>query len=253
MKTTKRFMFMLLLVLLAGQWAFADINVACAANMQYAMKEIVAAYKAKTGKVVVPVFGSSGKLSSQILNGAPFDLFVSADMEKGDTLYMKGYAAAKSKVYASGFLVLWTLRDDLDLSHGVEVLKDPKVKSIAVGDLKLTVYGPAAHQVLEHAGIWKSVESKIVYGENINTVAQYIVNRSADIGFANKSFTQQGPMAGKGKWVEIDPGLYDKLPQGAVILRYGLDNNPKEAKAFFDFLYGAETRAILTKHGYILP
>lgn len=243
-------------LLLAGVFAvssYADINVACAANMQYAMKEIVAVYKAKTGKVVTPVFGSSGKLSAQVLNGAPFDVFVSADMGYGDTLFAKGYAVATSKVYASGVLVLWTLRPDLDMGKGFAVLKDATVKSIAVGDLKLTVYGPAAHQAMQRSGILDAVKSKIVYGENINTVAQYIVNQSADIGFSNLSFTQQGPMAGKGKWIEVDAKLYDPLPQGAVVLRYGKDNNPKEAQAFFDFLYGEQTRAILKKNGYYLP
>ena len=233
--------------------SYADITVACAANMQYAMKEIAAVYKEKTGKSVSPVFGSAGKLSAQILNGAPFDVFVSADMERGDSLYAKGYAKTKSRTYALGSLVLWTLRPDLDLSQWQTVLKSEKIKSIAIGDLKLTVYGPAAHQVLENTGLWKTVEPKIVYGENINTVAQYIISQSADIGFSNLSFTQKGPMAGKGKWIELDPKWYDPLPQGAVILRYGMDNNPEESKAFYDFLFGPQSRSILKSYGYLLP
>jgi len=251
-KIRGRFVGIGLIAMLIPSISFADITVACAANMQYAMKDIVAAYKTKTGKTVVPVFGSSGKLSTQIQNGAPFDVFVSADMGYGDTLFLKKAALAKSKVYAYGILVLWTLKD-YDITKGLALLNDPQIKSIAVGDLKLTVYGPAASQAMKNAGIWESVQPKLVFGENINTVAQYIVSQSADIGFANLSFTQQGPMAGKGKWLEVDHKLYDPLPQGAVILRYGQDNNPQEAKAFFEFLYGPETRAILTKNGYLLP
>lgn len=242
-------------LLLAGVFAvssYAGINVACAANMQYALKEIAGVYKTKTGKEITPVFGSAGKLSAQILNGAPFDVFVSADMERGDSLFAKGYAASRSRVYASGRMVMWTLRD-LDLSKGLELLKDPTVKSIGLGDLKLTVYGPAAREILGNVGLWEAVQAKVVYGENINLVAQYIINQSVDVGFANISFVKQGPMAGKGKWIEMDPALHSPLQQGAVVLRYGLDNNPQEAQAFFSFLYGPESRAILQKHGYLLP
>lgn len=245
-------MILLALVLGVATASYAGINVACAANMQYALKEISAVYLTKTGKEITPVFGSAGKLSAQILNGAPFDVFVSADMERVDTLFVKGYAASRPRLYASGRMVMWTLRD-LDLGKGLELLKDPAVKSIALGDLKLTVYGPAAQEILSKVGLWESVRSKVVYGENINLVAQYIVNQSADIGFANISFVKQGPMAGKGKWIEMDPALHSPLQQGAAVLRYGLDNNPQEAQAFFAFLYGPESRAILQKHGYLLP
>ncbi|HSQ43273.1 MAG TPA: substrate-binding domain-containing protein, partial [Fibrobacteraceae bacterium] len=90
-------------------------------------------------------------------------------------------------------------------------------------------------------------------GENITVVAQYIVNASTDIGFSNMSYTQSGPMAGKGHYIQLDSSLYGPLPQGAVILRYGLDNNPTESKAFYQFLYGEEARQVLRKNGYGLP
>jgi molybdate transport system substrate-binding protein len=230
----------------------AEINVACAANMQFAMKEIVDAYQAETGKIVKPVFGSSGKLSAQIQNGAPFDVFVSADMEYVEKLYKAGFAEIPGKEYARGKLVLWTVKG-FDLSKGIAVLKNPDVKSIAVGDPKVTIYGPAAMQVMEKGKVLQEVQSKIVYGDNITTVAQFIVGGFADIGFANLSFTQSGPMAGKGAYIVIDSTLYTPLPQGASVLQYGLNNNPKEAKAFFEFLYSERVRAILSKHGYSLP
>ncbi|HSQ42548.1 MAG TPA: molybdate ABC transporter substrate-binding protein, partial [Fibrobacteraceae bacterium] len=131
-----------LLLLLLVSVASAEINVACAANMRFAMSEIVEIYQKKTGKVVKPIFASSGKLSAQILNGAPFDLFVSADMGFADSLVAKNFAQGPTKEYARGKVVLWTMKD-YDLSKGVAILKSPDVKTIAVGDPKLTVYGPA--------------------------------------------------------------------------------------------------------------
>lgn len=239
-------------IFVSASIAYADISVACAANMQFALKEIISTYTQSTGKTVTPVFGSTGKLSAQILNGAPFDVFVSADMGYVDSLYKKGYAQSKAKEYARGKLVIWTTKE-LDLSKGLEILKSPSVKSIAVGDPKVTVYGPAAIQVMEKSGVYKEAQAKIVFGDNITTVAQYIVSGSADIGFANLSFTQSGPMAGKGHYMLIDSTLYEPLSQGASILRYGNENNPKEAKAFFEYLYSPSTRTILAKHGYALP
>jgi molybdate transport system substrate-binding protein len=220
--------------------------------MQFAMKDIIEVYQKTMGKNVTPVFGSSGKLSAQILNGAPFDVFISADMGYVDSLFKKGYAQDSAKEYARGKLVIWTTKD-FDLSKGLEILESPSVKSIAVGDPKSTVYGPAAIQVMEKSGVLKEAQGKIVYGDNITTVAQYIVGGSADIGFANLSFTQSGPMAGKGHFLLIDSTLYKPLSQGAAVLRYGLDHNQKEALAFFEFLYSPQSRAILKKHGYALP
>lgn len=240
------------LAFLASQ-SYAEIHVACAANMQYAMKEIIDLYEMETGQKVTPVFASSGKLSAQIINGAPFDVFVAANMIYGDSLYAKGLALEKPRTYASGVLVLWTLRPDLDLKQGLGVLNNPKVKTIAVGDLKLTVYGPAAQQAMQKAGVYQALKPKMVFGENINTVAQYIVNQSVDVGFSNLSYNLQGPMAGKGKWIEVDSTLYDPLPQGASILRYGIENNPQESRRFYDFMFGEKTRAILKKNGYSLP
>jgi molybdate transport system substrate-binding protein len=230
----------------------AEITVACAANMQFAFKDLIATYNQITGNIVTPVFGSSGKLSAQILNGAPFDVFLSADMNYVDSLFQKGYAQTHAKEYARGTLVIWTTKD-YDLSKGLSILKSSTVKSIAIGDPKMTVYGPAALLVMEKSGVLKESQPKIVYGDNITTVAQYIVGGSADIGFANLSFAMSGPMAGKGHYRIIDSSLYNPISQGASILRYGLDNHPIESKLFFEFLYSPQGGVILKKHGYTLP
>jgi len=240
------------LILSLSLMAQAEITIACAGNMQFAMNDIIKSYQNSTNKKVTAVFGSMGKLNAQILNGAPFDVVVSADMNYVDVLFKKGYAQNAAKEYARGKLVIWTIKD-LDLSKGIEILKSPTVKSIAVGDPKMTVYGPAAMQVMEKGAILAQVKSKIIYADNIMMIAQYIGSGNADIGFASLSYTQSGPMAGKGRYVLIDSTLYSPMPQGASVLRYGLDNNPKEAKAFYDYLFAPQSRAILSKHGYALP
>ncbi len=230
----------------------AQITVATAANMQFAMDEIKTAFKAETGKDVKGVYGASGKLTTQIRNGAPFDIFVSADMSYPDSLFKWKYAVNKPQIYAYGILVLWTMKD-YDLGKGLSILSDPSIAKIAIGDLKATIYGPAAVKAMVATQVYDAVKPKIVFGENVTQVAQYITTQSADIGFNPKSIVISPQMQGKGKWVEVDKSLYDPLAQGAVVLRYGTDNNPESCKAFYTFLYGKKAREILEKYGYILP
>jgi molybdate transport system substrate-binding protein len=229
-----------------------QLTVAAAANTQFAMEELRASFAAATGTEVKAIYGASGKLTTQIKNGAPFDVFVSADMSYPDSLRKWGYAVAAPRVYAYGVLVLWTL-SELDLSKGLSVLGDPSVHKIALGDLKTTVYGPAAVAAMKKADVYDAVRSKFVFGESVSQVAQYIASRSADIGFNAKSVVLANEMKGKGTWVEVDRTLYEPLAQGVVICRYGQDNNPKLSSAFYDFLFSDKARDILTKYGYELP
>jgi molybdate transport system substrate-binding protein len=240
------------MALLLCRPATAQITIATAANMQFAMEEIKAAFKAETGKEVKGVYGASGKLTAQIKNGAPFDVFISADMSYPDSLFKWKYAVSKPKTYAYGILVLWTMKD-YDLDKGLSILGDASIAKIAVGDLKSTIYGPAAVKAMTASGVYDAVKAKLVFGENISQVAQYITTQSADIGFNAKSIVLSSQMQGKGKWVEVDKSLYDPLAQGAAVLRYGQDNNPESSKAFYAFLYGKKAREILGKYGYVLP
>jgi molybdate transport system substrate-binding protein len=245
----------ILVLYLAGLLASglsAQITVAAAANMQFAMEVIKTAFKAETGKDVKGVYGASGKLTAQIKNGAPFDVFVSADMSYPDSLFKWKYAIGKPKTYAYGILVLWTMKE-YDLGKGLSILGDSSIAKIAIGDLKATIYGPAAVKAMTAANVYDAAKPKIVFGENITQVAQYITTQSADIGFNAKSIVLSPQMQGKGKWVEVDKSLYDPLAQGAVVLKYGQDNNPESSKAFYAFLYGKKAREILEKYGYILP
>jgi molybdate transport system substrate-binding protein len=244
--------FAILLNVCAFISSHAQVTPAVAANMKFAFNEIAELFTGITGIKVTPVYGSSGKLVTQIRNGAPFDFFVSADAGFADSISALRLAVGKPKIYAYGKLVLWTMKS-IDLSKGAAVFSDTLIKSIALGDLKLTVYGPAAKNFLEKLGLWSGLEKKVVYGENIGKTAQFIASGAADIGFSAKSIVLSEEMKGKGSWVDIDSTQYDPLPQAAVMLVYGQNNNSSPAHRLLDFLYSSEAKTILIRYGYKVP
>lgn len=228
------------------------LTVAVAANMKYAFDDLAVEFRKETGIDVQGVFGSSGKFTAQIKSGAPFDVFLSADMEYPEALYKDGQAVAAPRVYAKGVLVLWTL-NPLDLGKGIQVLNEPTVKKIAVANPKLAPYGREAMNALEHYKLHDTVDGKLIYGESISQVNQYIDSKSADIGFTAKSVVLAPEVAGKGSWIEVPKESYQPIAQGAVILRYGAITNPKAAQRFLEFLSSPAARAIFEKYGYLLP
>ncbi|HKP96682.1 MAG TPA: molybdate ABC transporter substrate-binding protein, partial [Fibrobacteria bacterium] len=232
--------------------ASAQITAAVAANVHFAMEDLKADFKKSTGVDVKAVYGSSGKLSAQIKNGAPFDLFISADMDFPDSLHKWGYAPDKAKPYAYGKLVLWSLKD-LDLDKGLAVLLDSGVSKVALADPERAPYGREAAKAMQRSGVHDKTRSKLVYGESIAQVSQYILTGNVDIGFTAKSVVMAGEVKGKGKWKEVDSTLYDKIAQGALVCKYGLDNNPALAARFLAYLYSEPARAIFSKYGYVLP
>jgi molybdate transport system substrate-binding protein len=229
-----------------------EIIVAVAANVQFAMQALEKACEQNTGVAVKTVISSSGKLTAQIQNGAPFDVFLSADMKYPDTLFAAGFAEAKPRVYAYGSLVLWTMKE-MDLSGGIKILLEDKIKKIAVANPKTAPYGAEAIKVLKHYHMYESVVPKLVYGESIAQVNQYIFSRAADVGITAKSVVLSPEMRGKGKWLEIDPAAYSPIAQGAVILKHGIKNHPQAVQKFYDFLFSETAQKILRDYGYLLP
>jgi molybdate transport system substrate-binding protein len=230
----------------------AQITVAVAANVQFAMEELKADFKKSTGIEVKTIYGASGKFVSQIRSGAPMDVFVSADMDFPDSLQKWGYASGKTKPYAYGKLVLWTLKD-LDLEKGMQVLDDPGIAKIAIADPIRAPYGREAVKALQRSGLMEKASPRLVYGDNISQVNQYIVTGNAGIGITAKSVVLAPEMAGKGRWKEIDSALYDPIAQGAVVCKYGLENNPALSARFLAYLYSDPARRIFSKYGYALP
>jgi molybdate transport system substrate-binding protein len=232
--------------------AAQTLSVAVAANMQYVFDDIKAEFKKETGHEVQAVLNSSGKFVTQIMNGAPFDVFLSADMEYPEHLYAKGFTTAAPKVYAYGSLVLWTMKN-LDLSQWQSLLASDSINKIALANPKTAPYGREAMRALSFYKLDGKVQSRLVFGESISQTNQYIHSGVADLGFTAKSVVSSAEMKGQGKWVELPPASYQAIAQGAVILKHGKETKAALAQQFYDFLYSAKVRAILERNGFILP
>lgn len=233
--------------------ALADVlTVAVAANLQFAFADLQTEFKKQSGHELRPIYSSSGKLAAQIMNGAPFDVFLSADMEYPERVYQEGFAATAPKPYAYGTLVLWTLKS-LDLKEWQKLLVSPTIGRIALPNPGTAPYGREAIKVLHYFKIDRTVQSKLVYGESIAQTNQYIHSRVADIGFTAKSVVLAPDMKGVGTWIELPRNSYQPIAQGAVILKHGKQAVPAAAQQFYGFIYSQKARAILERYGYLLP
>jgi molybdate transport system substrate-binding protein len=237
---------------LSAQAPVAKLTVAAAASVQYAMEDLKADFRKASGIDMNAVYGSSGKLCAQIRNGAPFDVFVSADMDFPDSLVRWGYALEKAEPYAYGKLVLWTSKR-INLEKGLAILADTGLGKIAVADPQRAPYGREAVKAIRHSGTWAAAEPRLVFGESISQVNQYILLGSAGIGITAKSTVLAAEMKGKGTWKEVDSAAYDPIAQGAVICKHGVGAHPAESARFLAYLYSGPARAILARYGYGLP
>ena len=249
----KKYFITLMLICLLPLSAMAEqITVAAAANVQFTLDELKAEFTKETGIDVKTVIGSSGKLTSQIENGAPFDVFMSADMDYPKRLDKDGTTLSEPKIYAYGYLVLWTLKD-VDLSKGIAGFSDRSVKRIAIASPKAAPYGRQAVIAMKYNHLYPGISSKLVYGESISQVNQFITTRAADVGITAKSVVLAPHMKDKGKWVEVDPQSYEPIAQGVVILKYAGRKHSAEAQKFDNFLFSAPAQDIFKKYGYKLP
>ncbi len=251
MKILQMLLALAALALSPGAHAADHLTVAVAANVKYAFDDLAAQFKTETGIAVEGVFSSSGKLAAQIRNGAPFDVLLSADTEFPQLLYKDGYTAGAPRVYAYGALVLWTLRD-FDINKGTALLADAGVRKIAIANPRVAPYGREALHVLEHYQLRARVEPKLVYGESISQVTQYVDTQAADIGFTAKSVVLAPEMAGRGKWVEVPKDSYEPIAQAVVVLKHASAGGDA-AQKFVTFLASPAARGIFQKYGYALP
>ena len=229
-----------------------EITVAAAANVQYTLEELKAEFEKNSDIKIKTIIGSSGKLTAQIENGAPFDIFLSADVEYPQTLYKENLALEAPKIYAYGRLVLWTMKD-IDLSQGVQILNKNFVKKIAIANSQTAPYGREAVNAMKYYKLYNDVERKLVYAQSISQVNQFITTQAADVGFTAKSVVLANNMKDQGKWIEVAEDAYQPIAQGVVILKNTQKNNLKNAQAFYDFLFTMKAQEIFKKYGYILP
>jgi len=228
------------------------ITVAVAANMQYPMNKLKEKFEAQTGIKVEVILSSSGKLTQQIQQGAPYDVFISADTSYPQTLYKNQFSTASPRVYAKGLLVLWTTSNDIKPTKDLKVLLSAGVKKIAIANPKTAPYGAAAEDILKHYNIYDQVKDKLVFGESISQTNQFIASQSADIGFTAKSVVLSDEMKGKGKWNDLDTKAYAPIAQAAVILKHGAETNKDASEKFYNYLYSKAAKEIFKQFGYIV-
>jgi molybdate transport system substrate-binding protein len=231
-----------------------DLNVAAAADLSSALKEIGDRFEKKTGVKINLSFGASGALTQQIQNGAPFDLFFSADMDYPRQLVTSSDAdGATLYEYAVGKLVLWVPADSaLDVEHkGMNILLDPAVKKIAIANPQHAPYGRAAAAALKHAGMYDRVADRLVLGENISQAAQFVESGNAQAGFVALAHAIAPAMRGKGKYWEVPADFYPPLAQGVVVLSHS--QHQKEAAEFLNYIKTKEVADLLQQYGFTIP
>lgn len=228
------------------------LRVATAANVQFAMEDLAAAFQQAHGIQVEATISSSGKLTAQIIEGAPYHLLLSANMKYPKALLADGAAVGKVKIYAEGALVAWTLRPLL-LSPEPAYLLSDSIKKIAIANPKNAPYGLQATRYLEHFGLLKEVREKLVYGESVAQTNQYIITQAVSLGITAKSVVHAPDMKAKGHWVELPADSYQPITQGAIITSFGQNNDAESSRLFFDFLSSPAAKRIFQKYGYRVP
>jgi molybdate transport system substrate-binding protein len=230
------------------------VNVAAAADLSAAFKEVAADFEKQKGIEVKLSFGASVALTQQIENGAPFDLFFSADMGYPQQLIAEGHASSATFYrYAVGKLVLWALAGSpLDLDRlGMNALLDSSVQKIAIANPQHAPYGRAAEAALKHTGMYERVSAKLVIGENIAQAAQFVDSGNAQIGFVALAHAMAPEMKGKGKYWLVPADDYPAIDQGAVVL--ARSPHGKEAADFLEFIKTKQSSAILQRYGFTVP
>ena len=249
----KRIFAILLLGLLSCQSPKKQqLTVAVAANMQYTIKELIAEFNKTDNTEIEVITGASGNLTQQIMGGAPFDIFVSADEQYPQELADKGFTLEAPKVYAQGQLVLWSARPGIEPQSDLQLLLNDSIKRIAIANPETAPYGHAAVSLLEKYGLYDKVQSKLVKGESITQASQFIATQNADIGFTAKAIVVSREMEGKGKWVDLNGNDYPAIEQSAALLKHAQQSNETAARKFYGFLYSAEAKAIYQKFGYLV-
>lgn len=239
------------LMLISTVSAAPALQVAAAADLASCIGELNQAFsKTAGGADIKASTGSSGNFFAQIKNGAPFDVFLSADTQYPRELVKAGLAdAASLVVYAHGRLMMWSSDPALDVGVGLRLLSDPKVLRVAIANPDVAPYGRAAKAALERAGVWEAVKPKLVFGENVAQTAQFVETGNAQVGFVGAAHIRNN--ASKARAWPVPPELFPLIEQGGIVTAKG-KSNPLAPK-YLDFLRSEAGRALLLKYGFALP
>jgi molybdate transport system substrate-binding protein len=230
-----------------------EITVAAASDLTFAFKEVGAKFGKETGNSIKLSYGSSGNFFSQIKNGAPYDMFFSADEAYPRKLEAAGLVEPGSLYeYATGKLVIWVpSKSKLDINQGLKALLDPGVSKIAIADPEHAPYGAAAVAAMRREGIYDQVKGKLVQGENISQTAQFVESGNADVGLLALSLAVASPIKSAGRYFEIPPADCPPIIQAVVILKSARDKDTSEK--FLKFLKEPSTVTLMQNYGFVPP
>ncbi len=228
-----------------------QIRVAAAADLKFALDEIAATFKqANPTDELDIIYGSSGKFLTQIQQGAPYDLYFSADIAFPRELVKAGYAATEVRPYAIGRIVLWSADRDASQMKLADLI-DPTITRIAIANPRHAPYGQRAEEALRAAGLWELLEPKLVYGENVAQTAQFVQSGNAQVGIIALSLALSPTLATQGGYGPIPDNLHQPLEQGYIITKRAADK--ALARLFADYMGSATARAVMTRYGFVLP
>jgi len=224
-----------------------SIKVAVAANLQAVIKVLAQDFTQKTGIAIEPIIGASGNLVAQIKNGAPYDLFLSADMSFPNQLYNEGFSTSMPVVYAKGSLIICSTQD-LSFDQLGLLLKSGKINKIAIANPKIAPYGKAAEEALTKLDLFSAMQQKLVYGESLSQVNTYITTGAVDAGFTSQALVMDQANKNKLYWKLIDPNLYQPIAQGMVILKNAGNNTA--VQKFYQYILSTPAKIIFQQYGY---
>ena len=226
-----------------------SVKVAVAANLQGVIKVLQADFLHRTGIDIEPIIGASGNLTNQIKNGAPFDVFLSADMDFPQTLYQQKFTSTKPVIYALGSLIVCSNKN-LPLNYWDKLLQSNTINKIAIANPKTAPYGKAAMEALQKKGVFEQIKSKIVYGESISQVNIYIRTGAVQVGFTTEALITDARINKINfYWKRVEPTLYQPIKQGMVILKHGAGN--QMANKFFIYVQSKSAQNIFKQFGYL--
>src|ERR1700730_18670267 len=227
-----------------------EITVAAAADLQFAMQDIAARFQKETGKTVKLIYGSSGNFFQQIPNGAPFDMFFSANLDYAKRLEAAGLTEPGSYYqYARGKIVIWVPKEsNIDLSSGMQVFLDQSVKKIAIANPQHAPYGQAAVAAMQKENIYEKAKDKFVLGENIAETASFVISGAADVGIVALALALSPNMKDKGRYKEIPTDQYPPIEQACVIL--SSSKNKEIAQQFLSYFKSAAVTDLLVGYGF---
>lgn len=246
-------LFILSLLLFLSQGVFAQqATIAVAANMKDAFTEINTAFKAAGNPDIRIVYGSSGNFTAQIMNGAPFNLFISADEYFPIELFRRGKAIDQGVVYATGKLAIISKNSagiSLTDSKSELIKVISKANKIAIAKPELAPYGKAAIEYLKAEGLWDIAKDKLIYGDNIGITTMYVVTGAADLGFTALSLAKSAEVAKDTNFILVNNKLYEPIKQRMVLIK----GAPREATTLYQFMQSPQAKLILQKYGYSTP